>query len=121
MTRVFVSSTNASRINNTFTLQLPLPIENAIHLDIVASSLTGYLLQIDTWGENITSAGRLYWRFLDSDSNQRYLEWQKNPVFYKEPRTLREVVYSLWQKDSTPFNSAPADFAFEIMVYSASK
>lgn len=121
MTRVFVSSTDAAKYGNTYNIQLALPIENVVHIDLLSSSITGYLLQIDTWGDNVTSKGRLYWRYLDSESNQRYIEWQTNSTLYKEPRTLREIVYSLWQKDSTAYSSAPNDFAFEVMVYSVNK
>ena len=133
MTRVLLNSVDAVNVagNNFYTLQLPVPIDKVIYIDLLATTATGYLLQIDTWGDNVTSAGRLYWRYLDTNTNQRYIEWQTKENLYKEPRTLRELVLSLWETDSSPINvivpveegeevviPTSVEFVIELMIYS---
>ena len=127
MTRVLLNSEDATNGagSNFYTLQLPVPIEKVIYIDLLATTVTNYLLQIDTWGDNVTSKGRLYWRYLDTNTNQRYIEWQTKENLYKEPRTLRELVLSLWNTDSTAINipvegaaASSVEFVIELMVYS---
>lgn len=127
MTRVLLNSVDATNEagSNFYTLQLPVPIDKVIYIDILATNTTGYLLQIDTWGDNVTSKGRLYWRYLDTNTNQRYIEWQTKENLYKEPRTLRELVLSFYDANSDPINVivggvAPTsiEFVIELMVYS---
>ncbi len=120
MTRVLLNTNDATIQDNFFKIQLVVPIDKVIHIDILSSSISGALLQIDTWGENVTSKGRLYWRYLDSDTNQRYIEWQTKENLYKDPYTLREIAYSLWNTDSSPYiNVIPREgISIELMVYS---
>jgi len=121
ITRVLVSAADAVSLNgNTFNIQLPLPVQGAFHLELLNTTVPGLLLQIDGWGESITSAGRLYWRYMDVISNQRYIEWQNQRMSYKEPHTLRNLTFSLWKSDSTPQN-VPDALAFELAVYCTAK
>ena len=117
-TRLFINSADAVQsLGNTFTIQLPMPINNVVHLEWLYTDAPGYLLQLDEWGDSITSIGRLYWRFLDTNSNQRYTEWQQSTDTYKDPRTLRTLTFSIFNKSSIG-DSPPDGFCIELIVYS---
>ena len=109
-TRILFCGTDASVEGNTYTFQLPVPIQDVIHIEILATNkfVEGLLIQIDGWGSNVTSAGRLYWRYVDTNSNQRFEDWQTTETVYREPQTLRNMTLSLWYADSSPVSTTEA-------------
>jgi hypothetical protein len=116
--RVFLNLADAQdfQADNTFRMQLPVPIENVFHIDWVSTNIPNTVIQIDNWGMNITSGGNLYWRYLDNDSNQRDNEWEilQNSE-YQNPFTLRTLnikvvdyypvpnpIWQQWSPNTTP-------------------
>lgn len=115
--RVLISYHDAKqKQGNTFTIELPVPVEGAFNLELLNTTFLGKLLQLDEWGRSVTSAGRLYWWYMDTPSNQRFIDWQNQKMTYKEPRTLRTLVFSVWNTDSSPAE-IPGNFAFELAVH----
>ena len=107
---------------NSYTIQLPCPIEHVIRLEWLNASaeLQGLLLHLEDWGTATTSQGRRYWRFLDSASNQRYIgDWQTALGAYHAPTTLRILQISLWNRDGTAA-SIDSDHSVELEVYAVS-
>jgi hypothetical protein len=113
---------DASTDENILTFQIPVPISNVIHLELLSASdnILDHLIQIDGWGENVTSKGRLYWRYVDSTSNQRFTEWQTTDSLYREPKALRNLTISLWKPNGEPFSQKDDynNISIELAVYS---
>jgi len=103
---------------NQFVLQLPFPIDNAIHIEWLNASanIQGLLLQIEGWGTATTSSGRRYWRYLDSASNQRYEEWQTSMDAHQAPAPLRLLQISLFNRDGSAA-TVSSEHSVELLVY----
>ena len=122
ISRIFLNGVDSTIEENTLMFQLPVPVKDCIYLELVSASdsLLNKLIQIDGWGENVTSKGRLYWRYIDSTSNQRFADWQTTDTVYRKPQTLRNLTLSLWYPDGTsaPLDKTDSNNSIEIAVYS---
>ena len=107
-------------------ITLKVPIEGVFHLELLATSiqLLNVLIQIEGFGESVTNSGRLYWRFVDSVSNQRTNEWQTSKMTYKEPKVLKEMdmlFYDYSGRLIDTSNVFSTSCWIEIAVYSMNK
>jgi hypothetical protein len=69
--RVLIYSGNRSTgTTNSYTIVLPLTLQDVVRIEWLNASIPGYLMCIQGFTDNVSSGGTAYWRFLDTYSNR---------------------------------------------------
>jgi hypothetical protein len=113
------SADRAAGDTNTYRVDLAIPLDRVVAVDLASSSITGYLLRIAELPlTGKTTKGTPYWRFPTETTSTRVPPYTEN--LWAEPRGLNSLSISWKNPDGSAISPALVNHSIELDVWERS-